>query len=432
MKTHKISLLAAILINMNIMIGAGIYISPPQMAALAGEFSFLGWVLSAIVFLPVVISLSYLSRLYPGEGGIYSYAKRMFGPFVGFFGGWSYFLGFVGAEALQVTVLRQSFYHSFQYSWLQEYPWIFNSVLLLFLFGLCTFSIRQLAILQNGLTFLKILPLVTVISLFFIFPSLGDGQMGITVNDSKVSLLAILQVTPLAMFGFWGFEACSNISHRIRGNKRNASYAIIISFLLVSLIYSCFHYELLNVMGPDALYRDKVDGFASYLGISYKYVLMSTSVIVIILCLSYFNAIFSSLISYSFLLQAMAKDSVLLGSKLISKSNQNAQPIFGVAVNISIAFLLATFVSDLQALVALTNIGILIAFLICLVGLFRWAFFGKNYGILIAAFFGICSCVIIMTVSFFNIKEIKDLAPFVVFLSIGWVSYLLQKQKRRA
>ena len=249
MKNHKISLIAAILINMNIMIGAGIYISPPQMAGIAGEYSFWGWVVSAFVFLPVVISLSYLSRLYPGEGGIYSYAKRMFGPFVGFLGGWSYFLGFVGAEALQVTVLRQSFYNSFQYSWLQEYPWIFNGLLLSFLFGLCTFSIRQLAVLQNGLTCLKILPFVVVISLFFIFPTLGDGQMGITAaKDSSLSLMSILRVTPLAMFGFWGFEACSNISHRIRGNKRNASYAIVISFLLVSLIYSCFHYELLNLV----------------------------------------------------------------------------------------------------------------------------------------------------------------------------------------
>ena len=86
---NKISVLVAIIMNVNIMVGAGIFISPPQMAQTAGSYSYLGWLLSALIFLPVVYASSQLSSHFPGEGGLYSYARRGLGKTAGFFCGWA-------------------------------------------------------------------------------------------------------------------------------------------------------------------------------------------------------------------------------------------------------------------------------------------------------------------------------------------------------
>ena len=55
MKGHKISLMTAILMNINIMVGSGILIGPGIMAGIAGNASFLGWPLVALFFLPMVL-----------------------------------------------------------------------------------------------------------------------------------------------------------------------------------------------------------------------------------------------------------------------------------------------------------------------------------------------------------------------------------------
>lgn len=60
-------------------------------AAAAGPSSVVVWLIGlAAMFVPLSIVVVYLSAHYPEEGGMYVWAKRAFGPFAGFFTGWTY------------------------------------------------------------------------------------------------------------------------------------------------------------------------------------------------------------------------------------------------------------------------------------------------------------------------------------------------------
>src|SRR5690349_20003336 len=72
----SISLFTAILININIMVGAGIFINPPLMASIAGQFSYLGWLVGALIMVPLVISSARIATLCPGEGSLYRYSSE--------------------------------------------------------------------------------------------------------------------------------------------------------------------------------------------------------------------------------------------------------------------------------------------------------------------------------------------------------------------
>ena len=62
---------------------------PP--VALFGRFTLVMWLVAALAFfVPEAIAVLALSRRYPGEGGVYLWARRHFGEFHGFLSGWCY------------------------------------------------------------------------------------------------------------------------------------------------------------------------------------------------------------------------------------------------------------------------------------------------------------------------------------------------------
>jgi amino acid transporter len=83
-------------------------------AAAAGPSSVSVWILGGLaMFAPLSICVIYLTSRHPDEGGLYVWSKRAFGPFAGFFTGWTYWtsnlpyfpalLYFAAGNALFVT-----------------------------------------------------------------------------------------------------------------------------------------------------------------------------------------------------------------------------------------------------------------------------------------------------------------------------------------
>jgi amino acid transporter len=60
-------------------------------AAASGPSSLAVWILGAFaMFLPLGVSVAFLSSRYPDQGGLYVWSKCAFGPFAGFMTGWTY------------------------------------------------------------------------------------------------------------------------------------------------------------------------------------------------------------------------------------------------------------------------------------------------------------------------------------------------------
>lgn len=88
------------------MLGVGIYIGPPQVAAKAGSAAafFALWIAGGLAALCGALSVAELSAMVPRNGGHYLYLKRAYSPGVGFAAGWLEALavmpGSIGAVAL--------------------------------------------------------------------------------------------------------------------------------------------------------------------------------------------------------------------------------------------------------------------------------------------------------------------------------------------
>ncbi len=126
MKQEKISFLAAVLMSINIIVGVGIYFGPQIMAEKAGSLSFLGWGLSALLLFPVIWCIALAAKMFPGEGGFFIYCKQGLGEVFGFIAAWAYLLGFLSTAATQSTVLKEVLYKNIGFSFVVEYPILYN------------------------------------------------------------------------------------------------------------------------------------------------------------------------------------------------------------------------------------------------------------------------------------------------------------------
>ena len=92
----------------NGLIGAGIFGLPSGAAALAGEYSVLVYAFCALLILPIILCFAELGSYFRGTGGPIRYGTLAFGSFVGFQGGWLYYLARLISFSANTVLLTDS------------------------------------------------------------------------------------------------------------------------------------------------------------------------------------------------------------------------------------------------------------------------------------------------------------------------------------
>ncbi|WP_026950457.1 APC family permease [Algoriphagus mannitolivorans] len=97
----------------NGLIGAGIFGLPSGAYALAGEYSVLVYIFCALLMLPVILSFAEVGSYFRGTGGPIRYGKEAFGSFIGFQGGWLYYLARLISFSANTVLLTDSIAYFF-------------------------------------------------------------------------------------------------------------------------------------------------------------------------------------------------------------------------------------------------------------------------------------------------------------------------------
>lgn len=229
--SQKLSLTSAILMNVNVTLGSGIFINLVLLSSLAGPLSGLTYIIIGILLLPLILTFSNLLKYYP-SGGFYIFAKNGISTFAGFISAWSYFVGKLASASLAIHVaisLLQTIFVP-----LSSVPTlVLDIAVVIFYAFLNMLNIKQGSRIQVGFICLKMIPIffVLICGIFFFNPEY------ISISGNFVGLTSTL---PLALFTFYGFEAACNISMHIANPERNAARAVIISHLIATCITFLF------------------------------------------------------------------------------------------------------------------------------------------------------------------------------------------------
>jgi len=358
----KIGLIAAILININIIVGAGVFLNVKPLTALSGSLGFLGYPLSSLILLPFVLTLGKLAQKHPVSGGLYVYSKEYINRFAGFLSGWSYFVGKAVSSAFLVFAFVQ-----FLQSKLPIISSISTSMLAIgFIFSLIFLNILGIHI-GGNIQFLFILIKASPL-LFVIFFGLSFFQPNL-FNLSDLSFSPMLSTVPIAIFALLGFETTCAIGHMIDNPKKNTLRIILISFFAVIITYTFFLAIIFGTLGDSIpTYTSPFRTFAQITLYSYPLV---GKVLNAFIFTSALIGSFGILTSNCWNLHALAEDNLLPGKKWLLKRSRSGAPWVSLLLEGTIAAIMLAISRNQIALQSMAVFGVVTAFLLSAIAAYK-------------------------------------------------------------
>lgn len=430
-KDYKLSLPTAILININIMLGAGIFINTPTLAQKAGLLGAFMYVLVGILMLPLILSIAQLLRLHPA-GGFYTFAQKEINPFMGFLSGWSYFTSKVASSMLMIHVSVTLIQHIFPVLTV-IHPFILDFLIVCLFCALNFLNIKAGSTIQKMFIGFKTFPIIFAI-LTGIFLLQGDN-----FTYSRFKWEGLTTSLPLVIYAVIGFEAACSMSSKIKDAHKNAPLAVLISFgiaifiatLYQSIFYGALGQELANCGGHcDTLpiLIHKIFGDTPF---SHRF----EGVVHLAIASSTLGAAYGIIFSNSWNLHVLAQNNHVWFSKIFVKFNKNFIPFACVVVE---GLLLLTYLAVSQGvLIPLQQIGALgcvISYTFSVGALYCAAKQNSNTINPWIPRLGLISCAILITAclrSFF-INGMSSLIIYSILLSVGVCMFVMKSRTELA
>lgn len=239
--SKKLSLLSTIIININIMLGAGIFINGPVLAEYAGGLSPFVYLIVGLLVLPLILGIAKLLTYFKENGTFYHFGTTI-SPFFGFLSSWCYFIAKLSSAGLGIHICITFLQKVIPY--LDNFSALNLDLITIFLFvclNLLNFKTNQ-AILYYFI-FTKLVPILFIIlSGIYLF---HIENIVVNLNWSGVPL-----AIPLVLYVFSGFEASCSLSQHIENPEKNGPKAILISFFFVVATTFLYQAAIYGAIGP--------------------------------------------------------------------------------------------------------------------------------------------------------------------------------------
>lgn len=361
----KLSLRAAIFINLNIMLGAGIFINTVLLAKNMGGFGAIAYLSVGIVLLPLIITFAHLVEAHNG-GSFYDYARPL-NPFAGFISHWSYFIGKLAACGLGIHVfvsLIQSIFVPLQ----TASPLILDGLLLALFVFLNTLNVRIGSSIQITFFALKMVPIL------FVFLSSAVLFSPTHLIAVPLSLNSVFSTIPFALYAFTGFEATCSIVHSIEKPRINGPRAIFISYVLSVIIAILFQTTFYANVGEQlASLTSYLEAFPKLLSmlapLNDTFITTGTTLLHVGIACSCLGGAYGILFSNAWNLYTLAVKNYVPFSRAISTLNTHAIPSVCIIVEgLIVAAYLWYTQGDQVALQQISTTALTITFTLSVIG----------------------------------------------------------------
>lgn len=420
---YKLSLPSAILINVNIMLGAGIFINTSTLAQRAGALGAFMYILVGILMLPLILSIAQLLKIHPA-GGFYTFAQKELGPLAGFLSGWSYFTAKLASCMLMIHVsvmLLQQIFPILTHM----HAFLLDGLIVLAFILLNLLNIKAGNAIQKMFIGFKTFP---------IFFAIASGIFLIQEDNFSVDHFVwegIPSSLPLVIYAVIGFEAACSISGKIKDASKNAPLAVLISFGTVILIATLYQTLFYGALGEQlALCGGHCETFPALLNALLGDTLFArkfAGVLHLAIASSTLGAAYGIIFSNSWNLHILAQNRHLWFSKAIAKLNSNAIPFACVAIEGLICLIyLAVSHGVLIPLQQIGALGCVISYTFSVAAL--WRAIGRNPAIAITRWvplLGLVSCTLLIAACLrcFLQDGMSSLVIYSVFFLIGTVMF---------
>jgi len=334
---RQLGLFDAVSLMVGIVIGVGIYESPPRVAAnVPGPAGvLLVWALGGFLALIGALCYAELATAYPRSGGDYVYLTRAYGAWVGFLYGWAELL-VIRTGSIAAMAFVFSDYMTRLAPLGPRSPVLYAVVLVALLSLMNALGVREGKWTQNALTVSKVLGLSAVAVIGGLSPSGGDPGPREVSGDSGSVALAMIFV--LWTYGGWNENAY--VAAEVTEPQSNIPRSLLLGTGLVTLVYVGINWVFLYGLGLDRL-RSSGAVAADLLAISFGSA--TERLIAILVAVSAMGAVNGQILTGARIGYALGRDHSAL-SRLGVWSRRFGTPVWALVVQALVTLaLIVTF-----------------------------------------------------------------------------------------
>jgi amino acid transporter len=265
----QLSLWDAVSIIIGIIIGAGIYETPPTVLSMVGRPDVaLGlWALGGLLCLFGALCYAELASTYPRSGGDYVYLTRAYGPLIGFLFGWAQLAVIQTASiGMMAYVFADYAVKLWDFGPLSPLLYASSAVLILSVMNIAGIVLGKRT--QNVLTAAKVLGLGGILLAGFFWPS--PGPVTALAPMPEFTTLGLPLVLIFITYGGWNDAAF--VVAELRDPRRNIPRALVLGTVGVTAIYLLVNAAYLAGLGftqaaqSKAIAADVLRGFLGDFG----------------------------------------------------------------------------------------------------------------------------------------------------------------------
>ncbi|MNC00170.1 Aromatic amino acid transport protein AroP [compost metagenome] len=318
----------------------------------------------------VALVFGEVASQYPITGGLYPWARRLWGKKYAWIAAWIYLWALV-VTITSIAEYTATFVASlFHYATSAGNMMLTSVVLLLIMMGVNMSGTKNLARVAKIGFWCEIVSVIALGIYLLIFHraqpfSVIFDSMGVLSADGNYTT-AFMSASLMGLFMFFGFEACGNVAEEVKNPGKKIPVAMILSIVFgaISAVISIMGYLLSS---PDL--QDIVNGKISdpiptilnqALGETGATIFIVVAVIAMLSCILSLQAALSRLI-FSF-----SRDNMLPGSEWMSKISKHSVPDNAMMVSCLLPVIICVWVyfqpDSLARITAFAVIGIYISF----------------------------------------------------------------------
>jgi len=219
-------------LTINGVIGAGIFGLPAKVYSLIGTYSLIAFIACAFVVALIILCFAEVSSRFEDTGGPYLYSRVAFGATVAFEVGWLIWLARLTAFAANCNLMI----NYLSYFWPNAASSFWRPTIITIMVATLTLinliGIREAALVSNGFTIGKLIPMLIFIGagLFFISPAAYTFGPAPTTGAFSQSVL-------LLIYAFTGFEMAVIPAGEAENPQKHLPRALLIALGVVAFTY---------------------------------------------------------------------------------------------------------------------------------------------------------------------------------------------------
>jgi len=424
---HTLSPFMATLININIMLGSGIFINIAELARRTGALGFVCYACVGIMLLPLVFSMATLLRLYPA-GSFYTFAAHNLSPFFGFISSWSYFMGKLGSAAIMIhasVLILQQLLPALQ----AINPLMLDTIILSVFIALNMLHMKTGTLIQGAFTVLKLIPIMIIIGVGILF------VQGVNFTAEHQVWSGVPLALPLVVYALMGFEVACSLSAHIKNSQENGPKVIFVSYAVavgIVILFQLFFYGILGpLLAAQNSFRDAYPLLFAYLIPGMPYVAYGMSLFCnLAIALSALGGAYGILFSNSWNLHILARHGHVIHASWFTQLNKYSIPMACVLTEGIICFLYLIISGGRQVVLQqLGVLGVISALLLSVISLMMARIRNEAQITLWIPALGLVSCAVLLTACIRGlfITGPAALAAFCIIVMLGCAMYCIQR-----